>query len=32
MNYSVKHRDNLDYALKKINCNIMPGEKVNRFL
>ncbi len=27
-NYSVRYRENLDYALKKIDCEIKKGEKV----
>ena len=26
--YSVKYRDELDFVLKNINCDIRPGEKV----
>lgn len=29
VNYSVKYRQDLDYALKKINIHIKPSEKVD---
>ena len=28
-NYSVKYRENMDFALKNITCEIEAGEKVN---
>jgi ABC-type multidrug transport system fused ATPase/permease subunit len=29
LNYSVKYREELDFVLKNINCNIQPSEKVS---